>query len=62
MEKFNESGLRFFERNGFVQTGRRKDLRVLTKALAKPLGPRAVAMFALLPAIVAAGAGGWALQ
>ena len=62
VEKFNESGLRFFERNGFVQTGRRKDLRVLTKALAKPLGPRAVAMFALLPAIVAAGAGGWVLQ
>ena len=56
VEKFNEAGKRFFERQGFVQTGMRQELRVMTKQLANPLAAPALAA-----ALAAALAGGAAL-
>ena len=56
VEKFNEAGKRFFERQGFVQTGMRQELRLMTKQLANPLAAPALAA-----ALAGALAGGAAL-
>lgn len=51
VEKFNVDGRRFFESCGFTESGQRKDLTVLTKAIRKPL-PGSFSLLAVTAATI----------